>query len=83
MVFEASNPKKKKLKSIAVKYLCGKCGLSKFCLIDGVKTDCVDCHWDNCPTSAMYIFREEAGVTFACCVASEVMAKINKSIQEA
>lgn len=81
-MFKPENPKKKKLKSIAVKYICSRCGSPRFCVIDGEKTECISCTNGKCPDSKMYIFRQEEGMTLICCIADGLIEEINKSLRE-
>lgn len=81
MIKSSDGLKKRKLKPIAIKYICSQCGFPRFCTIDKEKTECISCTKKQCPSSEMYIFRQEEGVLLSCCIASELIEKINKSLR--
>lgn len=73
--------RKHKLKPIAIKYICGKCGIARFCVIEGQKTNCLNCTMDKCPAEEMYIYREEKSGRLACCIVGEELEKIKERIR--
>lgn len=80
MKFE-SKPRKHKLKPIAVKYICGKCGVAQFCIIEKERVDCLSCTRTKCPNEEMYIYREERSGRLSCCIVGEELEKIKERIR--